>query len=119
MSDQEIQSGLIPGPATIRQPLPTVSPNSQRVIDYIVNSRLSSGLPEQLLADLDERVQLGLTKYRTYLLTFNGRNAKIDLYQELLDSIFYAAQMEAEEGYARFILDTLINLAGLVRSQIG
>jgi hypothetical protein len=89
------------------------------VIDYIVNSRLSSSLPERLLADLDERVQLGLTKYKTYLLTFNGRSAKIDLYQELLDAIFYAAQDECELGYSRFILDTLINLAGLVRSQIG
>jgi len=119
MSDQEIQSGLTQGPATIRQPMPTVSPRSQRVIDYIVNSRTFSSLPEKLLADLDERVQLGLVKYKTFLLTFNGRDAKIDLYQELLDAIFYAAQDEAEEGYARFILDTLINLAGLVRSQIG
>jgi hypothetical protein len=89
------------------------------VIDYIVNSRLTSNLPDKLLQDLDERVELGKTKYKTYLLTFNGRSAKIDLYQELLDAIFYAAQDEAEEGYARFILDTLINLAGLVRSQIG
>jgi len=89
------------------------------VIDYIVNSRLASGLPEKLLSDLDERVQLGLEKYKTYLLTFNGRSAKVDLYQELLDAIFYAAQDEAEGGYTRFLLDELIYLAGTVRSRIG
>ena len=42
--------------------------------------------------DLDARVRLGAQKYGEPLTTDNGRDALLDLYQELLDAAMYARQ---------------------------
>lgn len=81
---------------------------------------------------LRERAEMGRAKYGTYLRVNNGRNALVDLYQELLDAIMYAEQcnMEAhaEMETSRVAdprllvgagcLDELIKLAARVGSQI-
>lgn len=46
--------------------------------------------------DIRERAEAGKAKYGTYLQPFNGRNAKMDLYQELLDAGIYVQQILAE-----------------------
>lgn len=45
-----------------------------------------------VLADMQARDQLGRARYGTPLQPFNGRDALVDLYQELLDAAVYARQ---------------------------
>ena len=45
-----------------------------------------------VMADLEARERQGIAKYGTTLLTFNGRDALVDLYQELLDAAQYVKQ---------------------------
>lgn len=50
----------------------------------------------EVVMDLKARSCMGEKKYGTPLRTFNGRNAMMDLYQELLDSVMYAKQVLIE-----------------------
>lgn len=54
-----------------------------------------------LRADIDERDRVGRAKYGVPLQPFNGRDADVDLYQELLDAVVYCTQalQEAESGH--------------------
>ena len=47
---------------------------------------------DYVLADIQERVEMGRQKYGTKLQTGNGRDPLWDLYQELLDALFYCRQ---------------------------
>jgi len=49
-----------------------------------------------VLADINQRIVDGQQKYGTKLMTHNGRDALQDLYQELIDAVFYIRQ-ELEE----------------------
>lgn len=49
-----------------------------------------------VIADMQDRDKDGFRKYGTRLQPFNGRDALIDLYQELLDACVYIRQ-EIEE----------------------
>ena len=53
---------------------------------------------DQVLLDIQARVELGLERYGTKLQTFNGRDALWDAYQEALDLVMYLRQaiMERE-----------------------
>jgi len=59
-----------------------------------------STVADKVIDDINERVQLGLNKYGTKLMTFNGRNALVDLYQELIDATMYIKQLLMEEENA-------------------
>lgn len=48
-------------------------------------------------AALEARAAVGLRKYGVPLRTHNGRDAREDLAEELLDAFMYATQMEMEE----------------------
>jgi hypothetical protein len=52
-----------------------------------------------VMKDLTDRAESGRKKYGTLLKTNNGRDALMDLYQELLDAVMYIKQklMEIEE----------------------
>jgi hypothetical protein len=43
--------------------------------------------------DLERRMQVGERKYGERLKPFNGRDALLDLYQEILDAAMYCRQM--------------------------
>lgn len=45
-----------------------------------------------VIEDIQARVEAGLKKYGTKLQTFNGRDARWDLYQELIDAVMYLRQ---------------------------
>lgn len=47
-------------------------------------------------ADLEARVEMGRVQYGERLRAHNGRDAMVDLYQELLDACLYARQMIEE-----------------------
>jgi len=46
-----------------------------------------------VIEDMKERNQAGLEKYGTMLQPFNGRDALIDAYQEVLDLCVYLRQL--------------------------
>ena len=45
-----------------------------------------------VLADLQERAEHGLKKYKQYLTAGDGRDHLMDLYQELMDAVMYIRQ---------------------------
>lgn len=53
-----------------------------------------------VMADLLAREQQGIAKYGTTLQTYNGRDALVDLYQELLDACQYVKQLLRERDAA-------------------
>ena len=50
-----------------------------------------------VMADIKERDKNGEAKYGVRLQTFNGRNAEVDAYQEVLDLIVYFRQLIEEK----------------------
>lgn len=58
------------------------------------------GQPVQaaLIAALTERTDYGRRKYGTPLMTFNGRDALTDAWEEALDLLTYLTQMRLERG---------------------
>ena len=55
---------------------------------------------DELIKDIQDRKTFGYGKYGTYLMSNNGRNAIVDMYQELLDALIYCKQIliETENG---------------------
>jgi hypothetical protein len=52
-----------------------------------------------VMADMEQRRQMGIAKYGTPLQVDNGRDHLIDLYQELLDACVYLrAEIERRAG---------------------
>lgn len=53
-----------------------------------------------VIRDLQDRAEMGIRKYGTYLRTGNGRDALMDAYQEALDLVMYLRQslLEREDG---------------------
>ncbi len=78
--------------AALRQQLPTG--DGKDVAGYVIQllSSPSWDFAACLTPDIEARVVSGEKKYGTRLKTNNGRNATLDLYQEILDGVNYAAQ---------------------------
>jgi len=57
----------------------------------------------RLVADIEARNKLGIARYGTPLRSFNGRNATIDQYQEILDALQYGRQDKEERDERRRI----------------
>lgn len=51
---------------------------------------------EKVIHDMKSRDNMGYQKYKTRLQPFNGRNASVDAYQEVLDLAVYFKQMIEE-----------------------
>lgn len=77
------RSPLQATPANTPQPAPAGT--GQPVVDSVI-------------ADVEARREFGLRKYGTLLRTYNGRDAAMDLYQELLDAVMYLRQFVLERG---------------------
>jgi len=71
------------------QPTTNIYGKSQPVFPEL--QRVLKDYP-MLLEKLEERRQLGIEKYGTELMTFNGRNVSQDYSEELLDAIQYLTQ---------------------------
>ncbi len=71
-------------PAVIEDQPPPV-PNERKAIADLV------------IEDIEERKRIGTERYGTPLQAFNGREALVDLYQELLDAVQYIRQLIEEE----------------------
>lgn len=68
------------------EPMPVPDPTRGNVQDLVI-------------ADIEERKRVGIARYGTPLQTFNGRDAMVDLYQELLDACMYVRQIIEERKY--------------------
>lgn len=64
-------------------------------VDPVQNSE--KAVWDLVIGDMAARDQEGLRKYKTRLQPFNGRDALIDLYQELLDAVVYTRQVIEEK----------------------
>lgn len=76
----------------------------------------------KLIEDLKERKAFGLSKYGTVLQANNGRNPKIDAYQEALDLCVYFQQIIEENPTKRQdyreIQDVIFGVALALRCMI-
>jgi hypothetical protein len=72
------------GRAGDSQPMPTVNDQTD--------------IQSQVIADIEARRLVGIKRYGTALQPWNGRDALVDLYEELLDACCYLKQaiVEAE-----------------------
>jgi hypothetical protein len=52
-----------------------------------------------VLEDLKTRAEHGQKKYGTFLMSHNGRDGMMDLYQELLDAVMYIRQLIEEREH--------------------
>lgn len=87
MSDQA-SFGENQGHADSTQPKPEQTSASQSVTDAVIE-------------DLRQRREHGIGKYGIELLTFNGRDVLLDIYQEQLDALLYTKQALMErDAYA-------------------
>lgn len=64
-----------------------------------------------LASCLQARVQMGIEKYGEAVYSFNGRNPLVDLAQEQLDSLVYAAQAVEEGTLPPAMFDKVCHLA--------
>jgi hypothetical protein len=73
---------------------------------------------ENIAEDIEARIRLGEKKYRTRLKAHNGRDAMLDLYQEILDGINYARQLVIEDKDDDTFFRCLVDLAVLVKGKL-
>jgi hypothetical protein len=52
---------------------------------------------DHVIEDLQSRAKEGHAKYGTYLMSYNGRDSLVDLYEELLDAVMYVRQRILEK----------------------
>jgi hypothetical protein len=60
-------------------------------------ANLRPHINDLVVRDLESRKAMGMKKYGVPLQPFNGRNAKKDLYEELLDAVLYLRQEMYEQ----------------------
>jgi hypothetical protein len=96
--DEHLAGPPVPISVTAPQPPPAVTQSGLVIQDVVADEVRPLGPVGTLVAaDIEERKAQGLAKYGTLLRPFNGRDAVVDLYQELLDACQYARQVIAEE----------------------
>jgi hypothetical protein len=91
--------GCRPGSAADKKE-PAPVPNKEEYVQHLVMDDLAAFAPDPVMAqirdDLKSRAEYGLKKYGTLLQPHNGRNAKMDAYQEGLDYAVYLKQAMLE-----------------------
>jgi hypothetical protein len=75
-------------PVVASQPRPT---GGKLQVAYLIE-RSTQGTFQEVAKDILLRLETGAKKYGSVLMTFNGRSADLDLYQELCDAIGYLTQ---------------------------
>lgn len=77
---------------------------------------ISDASSPKLIADMRERRDMGIRKHGTPLQPNNGRDAVVDCYQEVLDSIVYCKQavIEGRDGMLS-VYRSLLAVAGELR----
>jgi hypothetical protein len=83
---------------TVKTPTPTKA-NRPGDSQELPNPEANKGQDVQsmVIADIEARRQVGIERYGQALHTFNGRNALLDLYEELIDATMYVKQQLIED----------------------
>ena len=81
-------------------PVPSDGPSMHDLVCADLDARWTHRLSTGIVSDLLARKQLGLERYGSLLQAHNGRDALLDLYEELLDALVYARQVREETGTA-------------------
>jgi hypothetical protein len=82
--------------ASVRQPGGRWVPAGP-IVDQPAPQRTDGpSMHDLVIADMYERKQVGKDRYGTILQAHNGRDAMVDLYQELLDACVYIRQLIEE-----------------------
>lgn len=69
-------------------------------------------IQEMVIEDIKERLTVGISRYGTGLQPFNGRDSGRDFYEEILDAVMYAKQVQIETETMRLHwLDAIGRLA--------
>ena len=69
-----------------------------RFLNFFINRvGADAAAEEQVIQDIVDRALIGRERYGTFLRTENGRDARIDAYQELIDLCMYLMQLILEE----------------------
>lgn len=97
------------------QPLPTGYGTDVAV--EVANYLRTSGY-EDIAEDIEARIRLGEKKYGTRLRAHNGRDAMLDLYQEVLDGCNYARQLVIENKDDGALFYQLMELAKTVKAKL-
>lgn len=108
----------MPTNAAKRGPAPTG--NGPVVLPYVLNiaHALNLSYGPLVVGDLTDRAEMGKAKYGTYLRAQNGRDAEVDLLQELYDAAMYSGQCRMEEKPGGEILETVLKMAAQVAGSI-
>lgn len=75
--------------ATMDQPKPTRCERSIPVNQSMINHALLH-FPDPVVEAIKARVQLGIQRYGTTLHTNDGRNTSAEIWQEIIDGLYYA-----------------------------
>ena len=73
---------------------------------------------ENIAEDTEARIRLGEKKYGTRLKAHNGRDAMLDLYQEVLDGLNYSEQLVVENKDNGGLFNTLVALAVIIKGKL-
>ena len=73
---------------------------------------------DNIAEDTEARIRLGEKKYGTRLKANNGRDAMLDLYQEILDGCNYAKQLVIENKDSGDLFNQLVSLAIVVKGKL-
>jgi hypothetical protein len=84
--------------AILEQPLPNTD-----------NDLPHADVMQEIIDDLIARRELGAIRYGQPLRTFNGRDALVDLQQELLDALVYSGQVMREKDWLKGVLTTILD----------
>ena len=91
------------------EPQPAPTGDGPSIVDSLL-PRLSSGIVREIVS---LRREQGRERYGTELNAHNGRNAKADLLQELVDAMIYLAQDELENGVtfsaSMYLLEAMVH----------
>ena len=79
-------------------PVPNDGPSMHDLVCVDLEARWTARLSPGIVIDMQVRKQLGLDRYGSLLQAGNGRDALLDLYEELLDAVVYARQVQEERG---------------------
>lgn len=104
--------------AAVVQPKPT-SKSDDIDVAVVAAARLKELGLNEVAEDIEARIRLGERKYGTRLKAFNGRDALLDAYQEILDFLNYSMQgvVEGREG-CQSLFDRAVSLAVDVQGLI-
>jgi hypothetical protein len=96
---------------------PKPKPGQEDVVRMATGYLEDAGF-EKTAADLELRAQKGEQKYGRRLESYNGRDALVDLYQEVLDAVNYALQLKLEKHDDGMFFFKLAKMARRIRERI-